>query len=205
MSENHYFDDAYQKIKTTIEAIDKECASDIYALSFWKTNDNDDPRYPMIIIGYNTESQVNEEQFNASGVDEARWNYAFWLQNELFILGGEGDESYSFWLRTTPFYYSDEAVKRAEMDDDADMLNYQDSCSGNIQTLFMENVIAIANKLHQDNVIQSKFSRQLPIIIHELEYYDLPVGWSKQANSPQSLTDFLRWYESMCGAPFASS
>lgn len=200
MYKSQFFDDAYQKARAAIEAIDVESASDIYALSFWKMNDNDDPRYPMIILSYNTESQVNAQQSNASGADEARWNYAFWLQEDMLILGGEDDEDYYSWLRSTSFYYSDESIEQAEESNDEEKLNDQDNCSEHIQTLFMDNIIAIAKKLHQHGVIQSKFDEQIPIIIHELEYYDLPISWSKCANPLQSLTGFLQWYDAMTGA-----
>jgi hypothetical protein len=198
MSDNQFFDDAYRKIKAAIEEIDPATASEVYALSFWKTNDNDDPRYPEIIVSYNTESQVNDQRENAADEHEARWNYAFWLQDDLLIVGGEDDQDYLSWLQSTPFYDSDESVEAAETNNDTETLAVQDSNAEHIQGLFIENIIAIANRLHQDGVIGAKFNKPIPILLHELEYYDLPIGWTKRANPPSYLTDFLQWYQSMC-------
>ncbi|MFC8225161.1 hypothetical protein [Streptomyces sp. NPDC057287] len=38
-------------------------------------------------IGYNTETQARRSIQDASDQAEARWNYAFWIQNELTVVG----------------------------------------------------------------------------------------------------------------------
>jgi hypothetical protein len=51
-----------------------------------KTTAMIDPRYPMITIGYNTYKNVESEKDSASGEEEAIWNFAFWLQNDLLAI-----------------------------------------------------------------------------------------------------------------------
>ncbi|MYT10571.1 MULTISPECIES: hypothetical protein [Streptomyces] len=62
-------------------------AGDIYAVSFLIHNEDDDPRQPTLTVGYNTETQARRSIRDASEQAEARWNYAFWLQNELTVVG----------------------------------------------------------------------------------------------------------------------
>ncbi|MEU8966746.1 hypothetical protein AB0C89_34280 [Streptomyces sp. NPDC048491] len=62
-------------------------AEDIYVISFFIDNERDDPLQPTLIIGYNTEAQFQCTIADASDEAEARWNYAFWLQNELTVIG----------------------------------------------------------------------------------------------------------------------
>lgn len=70
----------------------------VYAVSFLIYDEEDDPRRPTLTIGYNTEDRVRQALAVQPGSDllpagrpsdegEARWNYAFWLQNELAVIG----------------------------------------------------------------------------------------------------------------------
>ena len=61
------------------EVISKVNNDDVYAYSFLIYNDHDDPRKPVLTIGFNTLSNYQKEIINASGSEEAKWNYAFWL------------------------------------------------------------------------------------------------------------------------------
>jgi len=63
---------------------------DIYAVSLFVYDMADNPCRPTVTLGYNTEKQVKAIIANASDEQEARWNYAFWLQNEFFCFG-QGD------------------------------------------------------------------------------------------------------------------
>ncbi|WTX60157.1 hypothetical protein OIE42_34705 [Streptomyces sp. NBC_00648] len=62
-------------------------AGDNYAVSFLIDNEDDDPRQPTLTIGYNTETQARHSIQDASDQAEARWNYAFWIQHELIVVG----------------------------------------------------------------------------------------------------------------------
>jgi hypothetical protein len=52
----------------------------------------------------------------------------------------------------------------------------------------MDVVIGLAQRLHTEGVIQRKLGKSIPIIIHELEYYDQPVSCTKSGN-PKGVTE----------------
>lgn len=41
--------------------------------------------------------------------------------------------------------------------------------------------------------VADTFGRNIPVLVHELEYYDLPNGWTKRANPPGVADEFLAW------------
>jgi hypothetical protein len=51
--------------------------------------------------------------------------------------------------------------------------------------------------LHAQGIIIQKFSREIPIIIHELEYYDKVIEWNKRANPLNLVADFEKWIVDM--------
>ena len=71
-----------EKIITAIEGFEEP---DIYAISLFVYDNEDNPCKPTVTLGYNTELNVMENISNASDEREARWNYAFWLQNEELV------------------------------------------------------------------------------------------------------------------------
>ncbi|WP_290789666.1 hypothetical protein [Flavihumibacter sp. UBA7668] len=197
MTDIKFIQDTYEKIKKAIFQIDNEIVPEIYILSFYVHNDDDDPRQPMLTVGYNTIERWHscsptpgqEPKWPiASDGDEAKWNFAFWLQNEALIIGGYDFDPVSEWVKNTPYYYSDEQVE-----DDFDTT---DLMGQKIKDKFIEIVISHARKLHSDGVITVKFGKDIPIIVHELEYYDKPVLWTNQANPDGLAKEFENWVAS---------
>ncbi|MTG96558.1 MULTISPECIES: hypothetical protein [Myroides] len=187
----------FKKVERAIAAIANEKMEDIYALSFWKDNDNDDPRCPVIYISYNTASQVIAEQNNASDTMEAKWNFAFWLQDEIETLGGEDNVLQQF-IKDSGWYYTDDEQEEAEdLEEEGDDTAYRAICAKDeqVQKAFMEVIISIVQELHQSNLLKEKLGKDIPVIIHELEYYDLPLSWTKQANPPYLIEEFLTYYK----------
>lgn len=197
MSDAKFIQDTYEKIKDTILHIESSISPDIYVLSFYVHNVYDDPRRPTLTVGYNTYQQMQlctptdgkEEKWpKASDAGEAKWNFAFWLQNEELIVGGREYDPVSDWVKSSPYYYSDE---EAEIDFDTTYLKGQ-----RIKERFIEIITGHARKLHSDGVIRAKFGKDIPIIVHELEYYDKPVLWTKQANPDGLAIEFENWVAS---------
>ncbi|MBD8388285.1 hypothetical protein [Dysgonomonas sp. BGC7] len=168
-----------------------ENVNDIYAISFWKDNSENDPRYPRIAIGYNTYANLDFEANHASSRDEAKWNFAFWLQNELLTIGGAGDRDLVKWFKHEDLFYSDEEHKFVEIGDKrwTELLNMDEK----MQVLFMDVVIDICTRLHKEGHLEKKFGVHIPIVIHELEYYDLPVSWTKRGNPHNIVAEFVQW------------
>lgn len=194
MNKQDYMENSYQAVKSLIESLNENNVADIYALSFWKDNSNDNPRYPMITIGYNTNKNVELEKDSASSEEEAKWNFAFWLQNDLLVIGGEDDNELKEWFQTEDLYYTDEELDEAEENDDEwDELLLLDE---RMQSLFMDVIIEISKRLHSEDVIAGKLGKDIPVIIHELEYYELPVTWTRRANPEDLINEFLGWVQS---------
>lgn len=197
MTEQQFTNETYNKIRKTILSFDNVVLPDIYALSFFISNFYDDPRHPMLTVGYNTIerwkacSPAPGQEPNwpiASDIDEAKWNFAFWLQNEELIIGGYNCDLITEWVKNSSYYYTDE---QAENDfDTTDILGQQ------IQEKFVEIVVSHAQKLHADGVIREKFGKDIPIIVHELEYYDKPLSWTLRANSDGLAKEFEKWVSS---------
>lgn len=198
MTDQIFITNTFIKLKDTILNIDNKVVPDIYAISFYKSNDNDDPRHPLLTVGYNTFSSwasctpkpgQKAKWPIASNTNEAKWNFAFWLQNEELIIGGEEFNPVSGWVKELPFYYTDD---EAEKDFDRAMEKAEE-----INEKFIQIIIEHAKRLHRDGIIFQKFEREIPIIIHELEYYDDPLNWTKQANPNGLTTEFENWIIAM--------
>lgn len=67
----------------SFQSINRQALGDIYAFSFYLYAEQDDPRMPVLIIGYNTNTHLNKQLERASDDLEAKWNYALWLQNQI--------------------------------------------------------------------------------------------------------------------------
>ncbi|GIJ96196.1 hypothetical protein CAPN001_07650 [Capnocytophaga stomatis] len=186
---------SYDKLKTAIENIaNEEDVKDVYALSFWFYCDDDDQRYPKITLGYNTLSNFKEEAYNADTKEEAKWNFAYWLQNEIETVGGENDELLSNWFTASPHFYTEEENERA-MEEDEALYEKILKKGEKFQKEFINEVISIAKKLFEDKVIEKTFGNDIPIIIHELEYYDEPIRWTKKANPAKLIKEFIKYWD----------
>jgi hypothetical protein len=108
--EESFVKETYDKVCQTILNIDNGLTPDIYAISFWKDNIDDDPRRSTVAVGYNTLTNYRKNIDSASSEQEAKWNFAFWLQNEEALIGGD-DPNFQAWIKQLPFYYTEKTVK----------------------------------------------------------------------------------------------
>lgn len=174
-----YFYDALCK---AIEAIKPTAVSSIYAISFFIYDENDDPEKPTLTLGYNTVERVEEcspgpgkksgrgKKRVAPDLKEAKWNYAFWLQNELCVIGREGTEGANLrddWMGTFAFSDSTE--------------------------IFVNRSVIAARQLQKEGIIEAKFGRAIPIIVHELELYDQIAHQTSAANPSGIADEFVDW------------
>ena len=169
------------------KAIDHVDNNDIYAFSFFVYNDEDDPRRPTLIVGFNTSSNYQKETENASSLEEAKWNYAFWLQNEIAIIGTEEDEAgraiIQDWITEVELNYTDE-----EEENDFEKCLEQGE---KITSAFVDILIKVVQHIHSSNVTK------LPIIIHELEYYYAILEQNIKANGAERVKGFVEWIDRM--------
>jgi hypothetical protein len=182
----------YSDIRAALANIDTSTVPDIYALSFFIFDLDGDPRYPILQLGYNTLTHLQESVPSASGADEAKWNYAFWLQNELTFIGEpetEGGQLLEELLKARGLRYSDE-------DEEADF----DQCTrigSHITAYFVDTCVRIARALHEKGVIGQQFPHPIPIIVHGLEYHDGIAVQTRSANPPGLAQEFENWIASM--------
>ncbi|MBQ8961747.1 MAG: hypothetical protein IJ071_11140 [Ruminococcus sp.] len=176
------------KIKQLIaDSISTWTDTDIYAVSLYVYDDNDDPCKPTVTLGYNTESQVRSELDKgfASDEEEARWNFAFWLHNDFFVFGeGETAETVKDWIKNSGLPYFEEGELSLEEAFER---------ASEVTKAFVSVLIEVVKELHQEKVLTRKFGKELPILIHELEYYDEIAEQNIKANGRELVEDFAEW------------
>ena len=195
-------DYTYNKARDGILAIDDKTAADIYALSFYYWFVEDDLRKPILSVGYNTYTRWRaytpapgqQTQWPiASDSDEAGWNYAFWLQHEgeACTIGEARTEASARkeWIQSLGCWYTDE-----EQEEDFDRTI---ELGGKIQEQFVGLCIAVARHLHDEGIILKKFGRPIPILVHELEYYDGIAEATRRANPRGLAKEFENWIANM--------
>ncbi|MES3022942.1 MAG: hypothetical protein V4857_15335 [Pseudomonadota bacterium] len=192
---------AYDGICSALAAIDAETASDIYVLSFHVFEFDDDPRCPILQIGYNTRSRWSActpaagQEISwptASNPQEAKWNFAFWLQNELIFIGepeSKGGRFLANVLQANGLGFSDD-------DEEADF----DRCSAiadEISNFFAAMCVRLAQALHASGAMADKFKHPIPIVIHGLDYDDQIAEQTTAANPPGTTEEFAEWISSL--------
>ena len=175
-------DELYPLVEEAISSISDWDIDDIYVISFFIYDYEDDPRYPTLRIGYNTISRWRSTIKDASDSDEAKWNYAFWLQNKIGHIGMPDKTTADIiteWIKGIGLDYTDEEVL---------LMNSED-----ITKEFVNLCIEMAKRLHKEKSIIRKFQKSIPIIIHELEYYFQIALQTEQANPKGVADEFTKW------------
>lgn len=198
-----------QTFAQEIGSWDEATRADIYALSFFIYDHDDDPREPMVHLGYNTESYWRAQIPRASDALEAKWNFAFWSQEFKAVIATPDGEHWvdpdpegialrDAWLASEGLDYSDERpdipppshrtlVQSFEL-----MEQWQD-----VTQAFVALCVRVSHRLHESGVITVAFGHTIPIIIHELEYYRQIADQTRAANPPGSTQEFDDWVASL--------
>jgi hypothetical protein len=185
-------DYALQSVARALNSVAPDDARDVYAVSLWVNDEEDDARRTTFVVGFNTEARVREVTPQAWDEEEARWNFAHWLQNELVVVAGgyEGSEDAEGlalrrrWIEELGLWYADDG----ESDE-----SYRKG--GEIYDQFFALAVRLVKRLHDSGVVERAFGRPLPVVIHELEYCDEITEYNRAANAPELIEDFLRWVE----------
>lgn len=170
--------------QSAYHSIDQDELEDIYVFSFFVYDDEDNPFKPTLTIGYNTLSNFDREKTRASNDQEAKWNYAFWLQNNLASIGQNdviGAALIEDWISTMELQYTGQ-------DDSFDPLIFEGK-------KITDNFVAMLVRIVQDS--HSEGLTNLPILIHELEYYDEIRDQNILANGEERVTEFKVWIDEM--------
>ena len=191
-------------IIAALEHTSSTVARDVYVVSLYVEDiANRDPRSPQVEVGFNTETRVAETTPApgqapgwpiASSPEEARWNFAFWLQNGLGHLGDpdkdpEGAALGPKWIRKQGLWYTDEEHER-----DPDAVYDKEE---EISKRFTDLLVECSLELHDQGVLRRIFGRQIPVLIHELGYHNGVADQCRRANPPGLADDFVGWIDGM--------
>ena len=61
---------------------------------------------------------------------------------------------------------------------------------------FVSACVRLARHLHAIGLIDKTFGRPIPVLVHELEYYDAIADQAAAANPPGVAADFITWVQS---------
>lgn len=201
-----------EKLLAAIGEVPREDVPDLYVISLWLEDQEDDPRRPVVRVGYNTERKVvastpsattprkpePSDAFTfdfratdiASDAAEARWNFAFWLQNCLVPIFDEtadadGQRLLERWAKEAGLWYSDE--------DEAHDLNAAVARGQRLTNTLVNVLVDVVRDLHRGGELARSLGRPVPVLIHELEYYEEIARQNEAANPPELVWDFAAW------------
>lgn len=186
-----FHDHLHALAQTAITSITAADAEDIYALSFLIDNEDGDPRQPTLTVGYNTETQARLRVHEASDQAESRWNYAFWLQNRLAVIGDRARDPAGAAARRQ--WISDLGLRYDEPADPTLWIAAVGSLAATIEAHFNQACWQLARALHETGVIERCIGRSVPVIVHELEYYEGIARRTELANPPGLADEFTAW------------
>ncbi len=194
---------ALASVRAALASISKADAKQIYALSFFLSDEDDDARRPCITLGFNTLAQWQSscpgavgEQPLAKDAQEAKWNYAFWLQNQLALLGAPDTQFAALaheWIVEQGWWYSDED----EFSEEAEIVERCDEAAFQIRSGYIELAIRLAQQLHSGGIFAELGIKPVPIIVHELEYYSAIAQQTLAANPAGLANEFVAWVNSL--------
>lgn len=179
----------YNAVKSIIENWNEE---GIYAVSFF-VHSNESFEYngfsnvPFFAISYNTEDDCQ----SAGQYDEKRWNYAFWRQDESFVINPDTPNEMTALL--FDWYKENGFTNIGEENEDCYDKKGNYIGKGPVGHYELLGLVSdVAKRLQQEAYIEKKFGRRLPIIIHGLEYawYDLEA--TQKANINGEADIFLK-------------
>lgn len=179
----------------------QELTAEIYAVTFRIDSVDQDPRFPYLAIGYNTEADVAREFAQGGGTEpwESRWHYAYFAPSGLDgirVIGHDpahdpvGAELHRAEAVAQDLWYEGE-----DEDDDEgeDGLSEQeeDERGEALAEQFHELCVDLARGLHADGRIVGVLGRPVPVILYDMFDRDAMFALTRAANPPELVTEFL--------------
>ncbi len=183
---------ALASLQAALLKLSKEELQQIYAFSLFLDDEEGDARRPSLTLGYNTRNQWQVSCPKAADKSTAKWDYAFWLRNNLAQIGALDAHSAALletWIRAANWWYSD----ADEESDDEEICARCDEAAFQIKNAFFELAIRLAQQLHSSGIFSKLGIKSVPIIVHEREYY-AAIAQATVAANPLGLADeFAAW------------
>jgi hypothetical protein len=183
----------FQEVSEALNKIPENAIADIYVVSLQVFDLDEDPRRPMAQLGYNTLERVRDSTSVGSEgptVDEAKWNFAFYLQNALMFVGEPETLAGGLLealLKAEGLWYSDEDIEH-----DEERTYERDPL---ITARFVAMLLRVVQELHASGLIAQRFGRPIPVLVHELEYYDEIARQNTLANPDGLADEFAGWID----------
>lgn len=163
----------YDKVKSEMLNWDED---GIYAVSFFVYSNEaygfrNFTNVSTWAISYNTEADCQ----GAGPFDEERWNYAFWRQDETYIIDVDEPDACTEALYK---WYAEQGIENIGFEDSENMYDeeYNYIGKGPVGHYELIGIAAnVAKKLQEEGFLLKQFKKAVPIIIHGLEcaWYDI--------------------------------
>lgn len=176
-----------EHIMRRLREMPEHLAQDVYAISLYT-----DVHDQELVFSVNTQTQVQAALAGKTkayglptGEAEARWNYAFWMREtgSRFLTPPESEDA-RLWMALL----QERGIEYSE-DDDFDIEAYETSVTEVLTSL----AVGVSCALHASGVIRKVFAKDIPIIVHQLEYYDATAEQTEAANPALVASEFVNW------------
>ncbi|MGW0904094.1 hypothetical protein [Streptomyces sp. NPDC002853] len=179
----------------------RESTAEIYAVTFRIDSVDQDPRFPYLAIGYNTETDVAREFAQGGGTEpwESRWHYAYFAPSGLDgirVIGHDpahdpvGAELHRAESVAQGLWYEDEDEKGDEGEDGLSEQE-EDERGEALAEQFHELCVDLARGLHADGRLVGALGRPVPVILYDMFDRDAMFDLTRAANPPELVTEFL--------------
>ena len=145
--------------------------NDVYAISFFIDFDYDNQQDIRLYFGYNTETHYHNELCRNVEDIEIRWNYEFWLQNELFCFGEDG-----FTRNMLQEWFRQQRIPETQ----------------SVERL-TEQLIYSVRDIHKSQILSHRFGKEIPVIIHNRYYYPDIATINMEANGDCLEHEFITY------------
>lgn len=154
--DKQFLSEVTEWLSSVVEKIDDD---GVYALavSYQLGGDANGEWSADFSFAYNTEQYFERMKNNP----EARWNFCNWKED---YIGGLDKAAVKRWLSGNNLNFDE----------------YEDE--GIIEDLAFDILVLAVIELHKSGVIKNHFGKDLPVIIHGMEYYDKTAVMSVKAN-----------------------
>ncbi|MFG3259096.1 hypothetical protein [Streptomyces sp. NPDC048172] len=160
----------------------------IYAVTFHVDSVDQDPRFPYLAMGYNTEDAVARE-LAASQEDPwlVRWNYAYFPSSGLEGIRALGHDperdpdGAALHLRET----REKGLWYEEGDPE------EDEFGERLDEEFRELCVQVARRLHEGGHLVAALGRPLPIVLYNMFDTEAMFALTRAANPPELVEEFL--------------
>lgn len=171
----------------------EEPADGIYAVTFRIDSVDQDPRFPYLAIGYNTDAEVARLLAAPSPPDawDARWNYAYFPPSGL-----EGIRIAGHHREHDPVgaeLHQREAMAQGLWYEDGDELPdaERDARDERLDAEFHGLCVDLARQLHTGGRIAARLGRPVPVILYDMFQPDEMFALTRAANPADLVAEFL--------------